>query len=607
MPERETRRSLFRWLGWFAAANSLVLLLASIRYISAGADSPVTPLALMYVSSAYISHLALLSALPLFVLLAPLIIVWPRKPLVMGTGITVMALMVAFLTLDSLLWAQSRFHLNLFTAQILGAPSWIFSSVMFLIALVFESFLARSTWLWLERRRSAGGRMLGALLGIALLVSQVIHAWADATFHTPVTASAVNLPGYRGITAKSLFDDLGLVDVKYSRERNLARRMSGQLGHERYSALNYPLAPLQCTGQSGLNLLIIVVDSMRSDSLDPSVTPNIHDLAEKNAVRFNRHYSGGNSSMIGLFSIFYGLAPGYFEAIKSAQQASVLVTEIQSWGYQVGIHSSSSLTRPAALDGTAFATVPGLESAVPSHELPHTRRVEVTNAQWLEWIATVDPGRPFFSFIYYDSSRKALPGESPPKVRDAMEREFLEYEEAMRANDALVGSVLADLSSREILDKTVVLITSDHGEQFGEFDRNVVGHGSAYSREQMQVPLVIHWPGMEPRSIGVRTSHYDIVPTLMQRLLGCSNPASDFSSGQDLFTRDSWEWLLAGSYYNYAVLEPDQITITFPNGRYEVRDWNYSLLPDPVFRAEVMQEIIRGQLLIRNRNLGRVE
>jgi hypothetical protein len=79
----------------------------------------------------------------------------------------------------------------------------------------------------------------------------------------------------------------------------------------------------------------------------------------------------------------------------------------------------------------------------------------------------------------------------------------------------------------------------------------------------------------------------------MQDVLGCSNPPSDYSSGRTLFSGKDWDWLLAGSYYNYAVLEPDQITVTYPNGSFEVRDWNYNISPDPQVRGDVLESVIK--------------
>jgi hypothetical protein len=105
--------------------------------------------------------------------------------------------------------------------------------------------------------------------------------------------------------------------------------------------------------------------------------------------------------------------------------------------------------------------------------------------------------------------------------------------------------------------------------------------------------MLVRWPGRAGRRYDHRTSHYDVVPTLMQDLLGCSNPPSDYASGRNLFAGEDWSWLLAGSYYNYAVLESDQITVTYPNGRFEVRDWNYRIRTDPEIRGPVLQSVTR--------------
>ena len=51
--------------------------------------------------------------------------------------------------------------------------------------------------------------------------------------------------------------------------------------------------------------------------------------------------------------------------------------------------------------------------------------------------------------------------------------------------------------------------------------------------------------------------------------------------------------MLAGSYYNYAVLEPDQITVTYPHGSFEVRDWNYKITPHPQIRGDVLESVIK--------------
>ncbi len=165
------------------------------------------------------------------------------------------------------------------------------------------------------------------------------------------------------------------------------------------------------------------------------------------------------------------------------------------------------------------------------------------------------------------------------------------YRQAVHYVDGLVGTVLADLQARGLLDETVVLITSDHGEEFGEGDAKLDKHGSGYTRNQLVTPMIVHWPGRAPAVYRHRTSHYDIVPTLMQDLLGCTNPAGDYAVGHNLFELREWDWLLAGSYYNYALVEPDQVTVTFPSGLFEVRDLEYRLLDKPVFRGDVLEAV----------------
>ena len=159
--------------------------------------------------------------------------------------------------------------------------------------------------------------------------------------------------------------------------------------------------------------------------------------------------------------------------------------------------------------------------------------------------------------------------------------------------DGLIGTVLDDLALRGLDKNTVVVITSDHGEEFDESGAGLKDHGSGYTRYQLQVPMIIAIPGRPPAVFRHRSSHYDFAPTLMQEVLSCSNPSSDYASGENLFAEKAWDWLLAGSYYNYAVLEPDQITVTYPNGRFEVRDWDYRIAADPLIRGDVLESVTR--------------
>jgi len=596
-PGTESRKQLFRWLGWFAMANAIVFGLIGLRYLSGGPDGS-SALAWVYLVTIYISHHSWLALLPLLVLVSPFILLKPSLRWSRILAVLLMAFMIAVILLDSLLWSQSRFHINILTLKILGSSSLIFAVIMFVIALVFESLLAGRIWSWVVSAPTHGGRKLGAAIAVCFVIAQGIYAWADASYFVPVTSMAQQLPVQRGFTAKKLLVRYGLVDISQSRERQLANRMAAGLDAAAAANLNYPLAPLQCSQPERKNLLVILIDAMRGDLLEIGLTPNMDQLATLRASRFSNHFSGGNSSRMGAFSLFYGLPPGYFGSFEALQKPPVLMDQMTVADYQFGLFSSSNMYRPVTLDRTAFANVANLRIETKPVDAPAWERDRIMTDEWMSWLEQRSPDQPFFGFLFYDAvNDKTFPPEYNGRVSsnplDPLPAKFADYKTSVMFVDELIGQVLVDLEERDLADSTVIMISADHGEEFNENGDGIEGHGSGYSRQQLGVPMLLAWPGLEPRQLSHRTSHYDIVPTLMRRLLGCSNDFSDYSSGQDLFDGPQWDWLIAGSYYNYAVLEPDQITVTFPNGTYEVRDNDYRLLDDPVFNAEALEAVMR--------------
>lgn len=597
MAETLPRRQLFRWMGWFALANALLLAIIGLRYFS-GFTPGGTLLSWVYLLLVYPAHHLMLAVVPLFLVVTPLVLIWPARRRVTGLAVILLAMVIAVVMLDSLLWSQSRFHINALTLQILGWQSWVFVAVIFVVGLIFESMLASWTWRWVEARPGRMGGVIG-LLGLgAVLGSQLIHAWADASYYVPVTSVGSQIPVYEGITANRQFERLGLVDPGTSRERALARRLARQLGSHTSEVLNYPQHPLLCRQEQPLNLLLIMADALRSDMLQEATMPFLWGLAQHRAQWFSQHYSGGNSSRMGVFSLFYGLPPAYWDSFESLQRPSVLIDELQRQGYQLGLFSSATISRPVSLDRTAFANVRNLRVHTEPFEAPAWQRDQIITREWMEWLQRASNSQPFFGFLFYDATNAqdypATMNEFPelPAVGDGeWAEQFSNYQNSVRLVDGLIESVLENLSSRGLADNTVVIITSDHGEEFNDSGQGLRKHGSAYSRFQLQVPMLIIWPDKAPQKFDHRTSHYDLVPTVMEKILGCSNPPEDYASGRDLFDGVDWNWLLAGSYYNYAMLEPDQVTVTYPNGSFEVRDLDYHISAQPGIRGDVMEQV----------------
>ena len=92
------------------------------------------------------------------------------------------------------------------------------------------------------------------------------------------------------------------------------------------------------------------------------------------------------------------------------------------------------------------------------------------------------------------------------------------YDSAVRETDALIGNLLDQMRATGLLEDTIVVVTSDHGESFGE--HGYLQHGPRVDEPVMQVPLLIflpkHHPEFNPgRRVDPLVSVIDIMPTLL--------------------------------------------------------------------------------------------
>lgn len=81
-----------------------------------------------------------------------------------------------------------------------------------------------------------------------------------------------------------------------------------------------------------------------------------------------------------------------------------------------------------------------------------------------------------------------------------------------------MGRLLAELKRRGVLDHTILIITSDHGEEFGEHRH--VGHSNGLHMDQLGVVLLIRWPSGIPANVRVpvSVSTRQLAPTVLDLL-----------------------------------------------------------------------------------------
>lgn len=155
--------------------------------------------------------------------------------------------------------------------------------------------------------------------------------------------------------------------------------------------------------------------------------------------------------------------------------------------------------------------------ALGNYQLLQRKTADRVNAEFLSWLDQRPP-RPFFAFLnYFDPHEPYLPPEpwntaysdSQPlywvdpgrRVQDFTPTELDELSTAYDASIAYLDDRLRrlfdSLEARGLLESTLVIATSDHGEAFGEDGR--LGHGLDLTLPMTHVPLVISWPGVVPQ------------------------------------------------------------------------------------------------------------
>jgi uncharacterized protein len=577
-----SRRRLLRWVLWFAAVHAGLLALIGLRYFWLYVRLSPT-VAWVYAPIAFLGHISALAYLPILLLIVPLALLLPWPRLVVPLGVGLAAAATSFLVLDSLVFAENHYHLGILTATLLAPQTWVFLAIYFVLGLAIEGMLARTVW---RLTAAASSWRVGRYLALGLVgcfaAGHLMHAWFEARYDVAVTSFTRYLPFYFPLRDTKMQMRMGLVDRAAAREHGVV----AALGRQPTGELQYPLEPLRCSPPRPMpNILLIVIDAMRADALNPTAAPRISEFA-RGATRFASHYSGGNASRAGMFSIFYGLPATYWDAFAGFARPPLLMDLFRQYEYELGLFASAPVYRGVGLDRTVLARVPNLRLGTRSPYPGWSGRDRTVTDEWYQWLDRRDPKRPFFGFLYYNAVVAIEPPDGYPHMfpvpvgASTQQRLYARYLSAVHFVDGLVGQVLDDLRRRKLLDDLVVLITSDHGMEFDETGQGFTGHGTSYSRYQMHTPLVLRWPGRPAALIERRTSHNDVAPTMISGLFGCTNPPSDYSSGHDLYTDAPWSWLVAASYNEFALLEPDRVTIVYP-ASYEIRDRDYRLIPHP--------------------------
>ncbi|MFM5301638.1 DUF3413 domain-containing protein [Aeromonas caviae] len=578
-PYRDNVSRLITWGHWFSFFNIILAMLISTRYLGA-ISWPSTTLGVTYLVISWIGHFSFLSFVTYLLTIFPLSFILPKeKPLRFISSI-IATLALVLLLIDTQVFQLFKFHLNgqvwqLLLDQAQTEEGSIWSIIFVAVPAIFLLQLLLSAYVWRKinkRKRRQYGNQVGLALLVCFILTHLVNSWADATLYQPITMQRANFPLSYPMTARSFLAKHGWLDLEQYEKK---AEDQGSAEHR----LLYPLRPLSVSAPSDhKNLLVVVVDSLRADMLNNINMPNLQRYAD-NHFNFRQHMSGGNDEAMGMFSLFYGLPGHYYGDIRADKHPPVLFDEMLRQDYQFGLFG-------ALEDAKQYrqSLLAGLRKQVfVSRQTDDRRLID----DWQQWLGTRTADRPWFSLVYLSSPGDyqvpaSIKGPFQPELTrfnpaTAYRPENLQklenrYKNAVFYTDQLLEQMLTQLQLQGLDDQTIVVVTSNHGQEFNETQSNSWGYGSNYSTYQVQVPLVLAWPSAEPAPQAQASSHLDLVPTLMKNMLGVRNPYRDYSTGRNLFEASTRTWLLAGDQNDFAIYQGNTITQFNKQGDFELLD-----------------------------------
>ena len=309
------------------------------------------------------------------------------------------------------------------------------------------------------------------------------------------------------------------------------------------------MVDLPAAQAGALNVLLIILDTVRAPSLsvmgyERPTTPNLERLATRGVV-FERAWATAPWTLPSHASMFTGrdatqLSADYLEPLNG--EHPTLAEALSAQGYVGGgfvsnyffasrasglargfVHYSDYPLNADAISGSAWLPrrLRRRWNALRDdyRRLTH-KTAERVNSDFLAWLPRTE-GRPFFAFLNYLDAHEPYDAPEPFPRRFARpgtrywfgynrpysEAELSElrdhYDDAIAYMDHQIGRLLETLDARGVLRNTLVIVASDHGEEFGVHAPELVKHGWSLYSPALHVPLLLSLPGHVPEGLRI--------------------------------------------------------------------------------------------------------
>ena len=383
------------------------------------------------------------------------------------------------------------------------------------------------------------------------------------------------------------------------------------------------------TAVAKTNLIICVIDAARADHVGyygypRNTTPNLDALAKQSFV-FREHFSQYASTKPSTASLFTGQHADTHLAYGSRPLAAgtfTIARGLEAAGFRTAMFSSNPNAAPGTGLGLDFQEVCDQRDVEPLvgkwDKLTLPQPLLTLFEQWLQrhrrdrffaYLHLDPPHQPYLQprwmtdlfaggrppnfakgpFEFPVGDRKVLATTQHPPLPEWINL----YDANLRFADWAVGRLTQLLEGAGVLDRTVLIITSDHGEAFGE--HGYLWHERGVYDELVQIPLLIRLPGGSRRAdIAGLTQTTDLLPTIFD-LYEIAYPAENIQGISLLpvmagLSSQAHEHIISrsdGDPPSYLVRTKDWSLILWGNGKWRAL---YDLNADPGQRRNVIAE-----------------
>ena len=291
-----------------------------------------------------------------------------------------------------------------------------------------------------------------------------------------------------------------------------------------------PAPPPPKRPEKPLNVLLVTIDSLRADmpwtGYSRPIAPNLEKIAKESVVYTNA-YSVSSYTAQSVGAILSGRYPstlyraGWF--FTGYAKSNLFFPELlQEKGIRtIGWHGHMYFARGKGLDQgfDVWELAPGItfdpntDNHITSEKLTKLGiellgKPENTGKQFFAWVHYMDPHDQYIKHP-----------ESPDFGNKNRDR----YDSEVWHTDKWLGELLAWAKKQPWWKDTALIVSSDHGEAFGDHD--MYKHAFEIWEVLTRIPLIVKAPGAEPKRIEERRSAIDLGPTIMD-LMGQTRPES---------------------------------------------------------------------------------